>query len=213
VLKVEKLKVAGLPALSFEVAAGECLAVEGPSGAGKTRLLRAIADLDPADGYISLEGAGRSEMPAPAWRRQVRYAAAEPGWWASTPRPHFQSGRTTPSRVERLIGALGLRPEDLDVPLAELSTGQRQRLALARALADEPKVLLLDEPASALDRETAALVEELIQFQLLAERYVVLISHAPAQIARLCHARLQLALPVNQAPALSAGARTAAAQD
>ena len=77
-LRVEHLQAGTLPPLTFEVGAGECLAVEGPSGAGKTRLLRAIADLDSAPGQVFLNGAERNEMPAPRWRRHVRYCAAEP---------------------------------------------------------------------------------------------------------------------------------------
>lgn len=188
-LRVDYLAVPGLPTLSFEVAAGECLAVEGPSGSGKTRILRAIADLDPVGGYVTLEGVERGEMSGPAWRRQVRYASAEPAWWAATPRQHFP----TSAKLERLLAALALDPPILDRPLAELSTGERQRLGLIRALADEPRVLMLDEPTSALDAASAALAEELIKFQLLAERIVLLVSHDAAQIERLAHARLQLA--------------------
>jgi ABC-type iron transport system FetAB ATPase subunit len=188
-LRVDYLAVPGLPNLSFEVAAGECLAVEGPSGSGKTRILRAIADLDPAGGYVLLEGVERREMTGPQWRRHVRFAAAEPAWWAPTPRQHFPAS----ARIERLLSALALDTNLLDRPLAELSTGERQRLALVRALADEPRVLLLDEPTSALDATGRALVEELIRFQLLAERIVLLVSHDAAQVERLAHARLQLA--------------------
>lgn len=188
-LRVDYLAVPGLPALSFEVAAGECVAVEGPSGSGKTRLLRAIADLDPAQGYVHLDGVERGEMRGPEWRRHVRYASAEPGWWAATGRAHFPKG----VRLERLLSALSLDAGHLDRPLSELSTGERQRLGLIRALADEPRVLLLDEPTSALDAISAAMSEELIKFQLLAERIVLLVSHDTAQIERLAHARLQLA--------------------
>ena len=188
-LRVDYLAVPGLPTLTFEVAAGECLAVEGPSGSGKTRILRAIADLDPVGGYVLLEGVERGEMSGPEWRRRVRFASAEPAWWAATPREHFPPS----AKFERLLSALALEPSHLDRPLAELSTGERQRLGLMRALADEPRVLLLDEPTSALDATTAALAEELIKFQLLAERIVLLVSHDAAQIERLAHARLQLA--------------------
>ena len=62
-LRIDYLQVPGLPALSFEVAAHECLAVEGPSSSGKTRLLRAVADLDAAQGYVHLEGMERRELP------------------------------------------------------------------------------------------------------------------------------------------------------
>ncbi len=188
-LRIDYLQVPGLPALSFEVPARECLAVEGPSGCGKTRLLRAIADLDAAQGYVYLEGVERRELPGPEWRRRVRYASAEPAWWGPIAREHFPVS----AKLDRLLSALALEPAILDRPIAELSTGERQRLGLVRAIADEPRVLLLDEPTSALDAQAAALAEELIKFQMLAGRIVVLVSHDSAQIARLAHARLLLA--------------------
>jgi ABC-type Mn2+/Zn2+ transport system ATPase subunit len=80
----------------------------------------------------------------------------------------------------------------LDRPLAAMSTGERQRMALVRALIDEPRALLLDEPTAALDQEAAALVEELIKFQMLAGRCILLVSHDAGQIERLAHARLLL---------------------
>ena len=188
-LRVDYLSVGGLPPISFEVAAHECLAIEGPSGSGKTRLLRAIADLDAADGYVYLEGAERREVPGPDWRRRVRYASAEPAWWGAKAREHFPAT----AKLDRLLSAVGLETALLDRPISELSTGERQRLGLVRAIADEPRVLLLDEPTSALDAQAAALAEELIKFQMLAGRIVILVSHDPAQIARLAHARLLLA--------------------
>ena len=65
-------------------AAGECIAVTGPSGSGKSLFLRMIADLDPSEGEVFLDGAERRSLPAPAWRRRVVYIAAEPGWWSET---------------------------------------------------------------------------------------------------------------------------------
>jgi ABC-type iron transport system FetAB ATPase subunit len=189
VLKIDYLAVPGLPPLTFEVAEHQCLAVEGPSGSGKTRLLRAIADLDAADGFVFLEGIERRELPGPEWRRRVRYASAEPAWWGTTAGEHFPPT----AKLDRLLSALGLEAGLLARPIAELSTGERQRLGLARALADTPRVLLLDEPTSALDAQSAALAEELIKFQLLAGRIVVLVSHDASQIERLAHARLRLA--------------------
>src|SRR5262245_44408113 len=113
-LRIDYLKVGGLPPLSFEVAQGECLAIEGPSGSGKTRLLRAIADLDAAEGYVHLEGVERRELPGPEWRHRVRYASAEPAWWGTTVREHFPPG----AKVERLLSALALEPALLDRPVA-----------------------------------------------------------------------------------------------
>ena len=188
VLRVEKLKVHGLPPLSFSVPAGECLAVEGPSGSGKTMLLRAAADLDPAPGYVFLEGAERSEMSATRWRRRVGYLPAEPGWWAETAGAHMPNS----DKTSRLVTALGLSLAILDQPVAALSTGERQRLALVRAVLGEPRALLLDEPTASLDQASAAMVEELIKFQMLGGRPVLLVSHDPRQIERLSHARLLL---------------------
>lgn len=192
-LRVEHLRLGDLPPLTFKVAEGQCLAVEGPSGSGKTRLLRAIADLDPALGLVFLDGAERNEMPASNWRHQVRYCAAEPSWWTETAQDAFaEAHEPDKRRIHRLLSALGLASELLNRPLAVVSTGERQRLALARALIDEPKVLLLDEPTAALDPQATALVEELIKFQLLSGRIVVLASHNRAQVKRLSHARLLL---------------------
>lgn len=193
-LKVDRLAIAGLPPLSFEVAAGECVAIEGPSGSGKTRILRAVADLDQAGGYVFLDGAERGEMSGHAWRKRVRYVSAEPAWWADTPRQHL----TIPAelqKLERYAKSLGLDRETLSKPLAQLSTGERLRLGLARAAADDPGVLLLDEPTAALDPQATALVEELIRFLLLQGRSIVLVSHDEGQVSRLAHNRLLLAAP------------------
>ena len=211
-LRIDRLKVGALPPLSFEVAGGECLAVEGPSGAGKTRLLRAIADLDAASGHVFLDGIERGEVTAAAWRTDVRFCAAEPAWWTPTARPvlgqpALETGALSGSngarsnakwtgslsaRSERLLGSLGLGAQLIDRPIAALSTGERQRLALVRALVDDPKVVLLDEPTASLDPSSGALVEELIKFLLLSGRSIVLVSHDARQIERLAHARLQL---------------------
>jgi ABC-type multidrug transport system ATPase subunit len=201
VLRVEQLQVGSLPPLSFEVADRECLAIEGASGAGKTLLLRAIADLDPAPGQVFVDGAERNEMPPYEWRRRVRYVAAEPQWWTDRPRSGFPASAT--ARLKRLMPSLELEDALLDRPVSVLSTGERQRLALVRALLDEPRVLLLDEPTSALSPQAAALVEELIKFNLLSGRSVVLVSHDERQVERLSHARLLLSKSDSAAEAQS----------
>lgn len=191
-LRVEHLKIGTLPQLSFEVADGECLAIEGPSGSGKTRLLRAIADLDHTPGHVFLNGIERNEMSASEWRKAVRFAAAEPGWWTDTPRATFPPGS---GRAARLLSDLGLPDNILDRPISMLSTGERQRIALVRAIVDDPKILLLDEPTGALDIRASALVEEILRFLLLAGRTILLASHDGGLVKRLAHARLQLAKP------------------
>ena len=134
-------------------------------------------------------------MPASQWRRHVRYAAAEPGWWGETARVSLLPPGSDEARVLKLVGDLGLDSALLDRPLTQLSTGERLRLALVRAMSDQPRVLLLDEPTGALDTASAALAEELIRYQVLAGRSVILVSHDPGQIERLSDLRLQLAAP------------------
>lgn len=180
-LRVEGLRVHGLEPVSLEIAGGECVAVQGPSGSGKTLLLRAIADLDPVPGQVYLHDEERGSVSGPEWRRRVRYLAAEPGWWGETPREHFAQGKKT----EKLVTALGLKVAQLDQPLGELSTGERQRLALVRAVVDTPSVLLLDEPTGALDARAGAQAEKVINAQLRAGHAVILVSHDPQQVRRL----------------------------
>lgn len=205
-LRVDNLQAGQLPPITFEVANGECLVIEGPSGAGKTRLLRALADLDPAPGQIFLEGAERREMKATAWRRLFRYQSAEPAWWTDTARGSLGAAATGSTRIDRLLTSLGLDQAMLDRPLATLSTGERLRLALVRSLADEPQVIALDEPTAALDAGSAALVEELIRYQKLAGRIVILVSHDEALRNRLADARLMLPAPRSVPQTAGAGA-------
>ena len=120
-LRVERLQVTGLPPLNFEVPDGDCLAIEGASGAGKTLVLRALADLDASAGDVSVDGVERREMPAHIWRRRVRYCAAEPAWWAHTPRACLPPPPLP--RLDRLMQALDLDLALLDRPIPTLSTG------------------------------------------------------------------------------------------
>src|SRR3954463_11815254 len=142
------LTVTGLKRLhisvSFDLQDGECVALQGPSGVGKTVLLRALADLDPNEGTVKLDGMLREAMPAPAWRRRVTYLAAEPGWWSDTVQEHFASWDNALPLVQRL----GLPDDCRPWPIQRLSTGERQRLGLVRALMLRSRVLLLDEPTS-----------------------------------------------------------------
>ncbi|MDH3346207.1 MAG: ATP-binding cassette domain-containing protein, partial [Kiritimatiellaceae bacterium] len=86
---IEELRPVCGGLFSFAVEGGQCTVLSGPSGCGKTLLLRALADLDPAEGAIYLDGAERAEMAAPAWRRQVGWLPAEASWWADRVGEHF----------------------------------------------------------------------------------------------------------------------------
>lgn len=180
-LTVSNLRRPGLAPVNLALADGECIAVQGPSGAGKSLFLRAIADLDPSEGDVCLDGVKREDMTAPEWRRRVLYAAAEPGWWAETPAPHFPDQDKARALVERL----GLSPEILERPISRLSTGERQRLALARALARNPRALLLDEPTAALDAKARAMAEAVVEQYRVRGLSIVWVTHDPDQARRV----------------------------
>ncbi len=178
----------GLEPASLRIAAGECVALSGPSGAGKTLLLRAIADLDPNAGEVRIGALARDAMAAPAWRRQVVYVAAESGWWADTVGPHFAD----PDAAAGIIEDLGLAREALGWPVGRLSTGERQRLALVRALALQPRVLLLDEPTSGLDPESTSRVEHRLRRALSGGAAILLVTHDRQQAERMTNRHLTM---------------------
>ena len=170
---------------------GECVAISGPSGAGKSLLLRMIADLDPNEGAVRLDGRERRSWPAPAWRRQVVYAAAEPGWWAERVSQHFAPTDLEPARA--LLPRLSLPPTLMNAPLTRPSTGERQRLALVRALVLHSPVLLLDEPTGALDQEATTRVEDVLRERLARGTAMLVVTHSVGQAARLASRRLRMA--------------------
>ena len=180
-LSVRALTRPGLDATTFRVDDGECLTVRGASGSGKSLLLRAIADLDPNGGEVMLDDAAREAMPAPAWRRQVVYVAAEPGWWHDTVAEHFDDWW----EARDLVVATGLPDDCRGWPVMRLSTGERQRLGLVRALALRPRALLLDEPTSGLDDTATEAVERLIRERLDDGASVLWVTHDEAQARRL----------------------------
>ncbi len=160
---------------------GECVAITGASGSGKSLLLRMIADLDPNEGEAWLDGVARSTISAPSWRRQVTYVAAESGWWGDMVVDHFPD----PAAARTLAPSLGLKPELFDGHVLRLSTGEKQRLALLRSLLPGPPVLLLDEPTGALDEVSQAKVEELLAERLASGAAILLVTHDPGQAVRL----------------------------
>ncbi len=191
-LQVDDLHRPGLGPISFHIDDGECLALTGPSGAGKTLLLRALVDLDPNQGRVTAAGQCRANVQAPEWRRLVSYLPAESGWWMDRVGDHMPD----PAAARKMLTALGFTDPEavLAWPVERLSSGERQRLALARGLLGAARVLLLDEPTSALDPENCALVEDLLQARLDQGATVLLVSHDAAQVARLAGRSLRLEL-------------------
>jgi len=182
-LQVGKLQSSLAGPYSFELAAGHCLTISGPSGSGKSLLLRMLCDLDANTGEIQLDGVPRSEMSAPEWRAQVVYQPAEPAWWLPTAGAHFKPQQM--QRVQELLPLLKLSPSLLEHEISRLSTGERQRMALIRSLACHPKVLLLDEPTAALDPEAVAATEALLRREVDAGMSLILVTHSAAQAQAL----------------------------
>lgn len=180
-LVIRGLTRAGLEPFDFDLAPGECVSLRGPSGGGKTTLLRAIADLDPGTGAVSIDGTQRDAMPAPHWRGKVGYLANDAGWWEDGVGEHFPDH----AAARALLPKLGLSADALDWPVSRLSTGERQRLALARLLLIAPRVLLLDEPTSGLDPDTTELVETTLRQRLAAGVGILLVTHDGDQERRL----------------------------
>ncbi len=188
IFEARNLKTVALPPVSLSVSPGECLSVRGPSGSGKTLLLRALADLDEADGEIFLDQNERHTMSGPRWRKKVRYLAAEPGFWAETVADHIDPAST----IAALLAGMGMSDDCFSWSVDRLSTGEKQRVGLALGLADNPPVILADEPTSALDAEAATLVEELLQKKLAGGSAIILVSHDPELIDRLAQRHLAI---------------------
>ncbi len=184
------VSVPALRDVAFEIHSGETVAVVGPSGAGKSTLLHLVGLMDsPTGGHLLLDGqefAGRNETERARMRRekigflfQLHYLLPEftlienlllPVW------PHRAQKEKT---AQALLEQLGLSHRLHHLP-SELSGGEQQRAALARALINEPSLLLADEPTGNLDRKTGEMVEEVI-FSECAKRHItlMLVTHNP----------------------------------
>ena len=193
------------------VAAGEVVCVVGPSGCGKTTLLRLMAGfLHPDRGEVLDQGV---PVGGPDWRRGVVFQEAELYPW-STVEQNVAFGPTVrripaeqrAERTERCLRIVGLTEFRHAYPY-ELSGGMRQRAAVARALANEPHILLMDEPLGALDALTRErMQEELLSIWRAAGCTVVLVTHSVEEAVYLGSrvvvlsdrpARIQAEVPVS----------------
>lgn len=179
--RVKRLSNAHLKGIDLTVSSGECVGITGPSGSGKSLLLRALADMDPFEGEVSLGGEAVHSMAAPLWRRRVALLPATSAWWHDTVGPHFDH-LETPDYT-----ALGFPIEVTEWEIRRLSSGERQRLALLRVLALRPEVLLLDEPTANLDAENTHLTEALIRdYGRRHGAPTLWVGHDLEQLKRLC---------------------------
>ncbi len=185
ILRVVDITFLGKGPYAFSVKKGECVGLIGRSGIGKTQLFRAITDLIPFDGEILLEGLLSSSFTPIDWRSKVTMVPAESFWWYDKVEDHFSVSGHTPFIQESCM-QLGLDPGVLGWQVSRLSTGERQRLALLRALQNRPAVLLLDEPSSGLDGYHTGLMEVFIEkYRKVNMTAIVWVSHDPEQIRRV----------------------------
>ena len=186
--------------VSFEVPAGKSVAIVGRTGAGKSTMAMLLARLLPTPrGAVLIDGIDVCDLPLSAVRKAVGYAQQDAFLFSTTVSRNIgfcldecESEASTArirdaSREAQVLEeALGL-PEQFDTVVGErgvqLSGGQKQRIALARALVREPKVLVLDDPLSAVDAKTESAILDAIERQA-ASRTVVLITHRVAAAAR-----------------------------
>jgi osmoprotectant transport system ATP-binding protein len=178
-----------LDGISLAVEEGTTTVVLGRSGSGKTTLLRTVNRMvEPTSGEVLVAGRSAREADLIALRRSIGYVIQETGLF-----PHMTAerdvalvleaeGRPREERVRRshaLLGAVGLEPEQFAGRYPhQLSGGQRQRVGLARALAAEPSVLLMDEPFGALDPLTRAEMQDMMRgLMARLKKTVLLVTH------------------------------------
>jgi len=181
-----------LDGVSLDVASGETVAIVGPSGAGKSSLLRLLDRLDePTDGTVYLDGTDYRTIPPERLRKRVGLVPQNPALRSGTVRenvtigPRLRGEAMREERLSELLDAVGLGGY-ADRSTSDLSGGEAQRVAIARTVANDPEVLLLDEPTASLDSAAEAEVERLLADLLASgDRTVVLVTHDERQAERL----------------------------
>lgn len=191
--------------LSLELPEGAFAVLQGPSGSGKSTLLRLACGLAaPDSGSVLFAGRPVAEYDPPLLRRQAIYLHQEPTLVDGTVRDNlllpfaFAANRDLPrpddAHLRERLGRFLLPDVDLGRPAGDLSGGQKQRLCLIRAMLLAPRLLLLDEPVSALDPDSAEAVLEAVEEAHLHEgASVLLVSHAPVRPSRASTSFLRMA--------------------
>lgn len=179
--------------LSFIVQAGEIYGLLGPNGAGKTSTIKALVGvLQPRSGNIQIYGMPLSDEVVV--KSQIGYVPEEVVLFDSlTPREFFEfiasvrrlEADVVNSRLERLAYALDIK-QYFDTPIAALSRGNKQKVAVTAALLHEPKLLILDEPLIGLDARSSKILKELITFHAKKGGAVIFSTHIMEVAEKLC---------------------------
>jgi len=184
---------------TFELQSGEVLAIVGPSGSGKSSLLRLLNRLDePTSGTVYLEAIDYRQIAPRDLRRKLGLVNQRPYLFAGTVEENLrfgpaQRGESLPQdAINQLLARVGLKGY-ASRNVANLSGGEAQRVSVARTLANSPLVLLLDEPTSALDETSKREVESAVQ-NIVRDHGLtcVLVTHDTAQASRLAERALLL---------------------
>jgi thiol reductant ABC exporter CydD subunit len=188
-------RIPALDRVTFDINPGESVAVTGPSGCGKSTLLAVILGLRTPDaGSVWLGGVDLADLDLDDWRSHIGWVPQRPHLFARSVADNVRLGRPDASDevVAHALAAAGLTdvvrrlPDGVDTLLGEggagLSTGERQRVSLARAFVRDAPLLLLDEPTASLDGETETEVLAAVR-QLVRGRTAVIVAHRPALAA------------------------------
>jgi len=200
------ISIAGrLLPVTLSVAAGQTIALVGPNGGGKTSLLRAIARIDRAGGEVRIDHEDLDSASMARRRRLLSFLpASRDVSWPIAVRDVIALGldQRDEARVEELVSLFELEPF-ADRPVDRLSTGERARVLMARALASRPRVLLLDEPLSNLDPYWVLRFLEIISEAAAAGQLVLVALHDLAMLPRFDRALLlaQGMVQMNETPA------------
>jgi putative ABC transport system ATP-binding protein len=179
-------------AASVDLDDASIVTIAGPSGCGKSTFLRAVATLIPiSSGEVLFEGRPVRAVGLTEYRRRVAYVPQSPRMFEGTVAanvragPGFHGTSLTDAKVVELVERVGLDAELATRPASELSGGERLRVALARALANEPRVLLLDEPTAALDPEAARVILDLVLTLARLGTALLAVTHVEEHAERL----------------------------
>lgn len=191
-ITVERDQRRVVDAASVELDAASVITISGPSGCGKSTLLRAIATLIPiSSGTILFEDRTVRDIGVTEYRRRVAYVPQAPWMFEGTVAdnvrtgPRFRGVELSDDQVVALVERVGLRAGIATRAASDVSGGERLRVALARALANEPRVLLLDEPTASLDPEAARVVLDLLVKLAAAGTALLVVTHVEAHAAHL----------------------------